>query len=73
MDTYTMGPAEGAAWRYQLDAMIRVLDDAIQDAAPSPDEAALLTALCEARAAAGRIELRGAVEPAYRGVSLAKC
>lgn len=76
-----MGQAEGAAWRVQLDAMIRSLDTANEQAGEHGDETVLrmIANLYAAREAASEIEMRpvpgrkpAPVIPLRRGVSLVK-
>lgn len=59
---HVMDATEGAAWRYQLDAMITVLNE-VDDAAAEVDDAAvirLIASLYAAREAAAEIEMRSA-------------
>lgn len=69
-----MLPEEGAAVRYQLDAMIKALTQFDEDAAKSGDATVqvMVARLHEARAAAQTIETRNQPQPAYRGVRLAR-
>lgn len=72
-DIHTMAPAEGAAMRYQLDAMIGALSPCDRPACEAGDEPviALLASLYAARRAAQMIEDRGE-RPVRKGVRLAK-
>lgn len=72
---HVMGATEGAAWRIQLDGMIKVLAPLFQDAFDAGDTAVtmLYTHLHEAQALASVIEQRDAPTPnAYQGVDLIK-
>lgn len=74
MVLHVMDTSEGAAWRFQLDAMLRVLGPMTRDAADAKDGAALrlIAALREAWEAAEEIELRAPADVAYKGVDLVK-
>jgi hypothetical protein len=60
IDRHVMDAAEGAAWGYQLDCMIKVLDQIDDRAAEVGDEPVLRLIRClyEAREAATQIETR---------------
>lgn len=71
---HVMDSAEGAAVRFQLDALIKSLEKlgTIADDQGDRQVADLLAALVMAQESAAAIEARGLRPPAYRGVSLVR-
>lgn len=69
---HVMDSTEGAAWGFQLEAMMRVLNAVHQDARDASDQAVVRLVACVAgaREAADEIEKRPA--PSRKGVRLAK-
>lgn len=73
-DIHVMGPAEGAAWRFQIEGMLGALAHLADRAEASGDQPVvdLLTALKSAHTAASAIEDRRPVLTSGKGVSLAR-
>lgn len=71
---HVMDSGQGAAWRFQLSAMVNVLRPLAREAETKGDQPVIemLAALEMAHAEAVKIEDRDQSSPLYRGVSLAK-
>lgn len=71
---HVMGATEGAAWRVQLDSMVKVLSAYAVDAfeAGDTDVLTLYQHLTDAQAIAAQIEQRDQAPASYKGVDLIK-